>query len=125
MHHSDRGGQYASLDFQDKLAAYGMACSMNRKGNCWDNAPSDSFFVSLKNERVHTRRYATRNEAIADVFDCIEPLYNRRRRHSARPVHRPPPSCKLGLNGGTCNTGQLKQALLVDEKRREAQVVNR
>ena len=59
-----------------------MICSMRRKGNCWDNAPMESFFNSLKNERVHGTRYETRNDAIADAFDYIEPFYNRRRRHS-------------------------------------------
>ena len=82
MHHSDRGSQYASRVFQDKLVAYGMTCSMSRKGNCWDNAPTESFFNSLKNERVHGTRYATRDEAKTDLFDYIEPFYNRRRRHS-------------------------------------------
>jgi putative transposase len=82
MHHSDRGSQYASHAFQDKLTEYGMVCSMSRKGNCWDNAPTESFFNSLKNERVHGTRYATRDEAIADLFAYIEPFYNRSRRHS-------------------------------------------
>ena len=82
IHHSDRGSQYASLLFQDKLKDYGMICSMSRKGNCWDNAPTESFFGSLKNERVHGTRYATRAEAIADLFDYIEVFYNRSRRHS-------------------------------------------
>ena len=82
MHHSDRGSQYASQAFQSELAAYAMTCSMSRKGNCWDNAPTESFFNSLKNERVHATRYATQDEAKADVFDYIEPFYNRRRRHS-------------------------------------------
>ena len=59
-----------------------MICSMSRKGNCWDNAPTESFFNSFKNERVHGTRYETRAEAIADAFDYIEPFYNRRRRHS-------------------------------------------
>ena len=59
-----------------------MVCSMSRKGNCWDNAPTESFFNSLKNERVHGTRYDTRDEAIADVFDYIEPFYNRKRQHS-------------------------------------------
>ena len=59
-----------------------MTCSMSRKGNCWDNAPTESFFNSMKNERVHGTRYRTRTEAQADLFDYIEPLYNRRRRHS-------------------------------------------
>jgi putative transposase len=82
IHHSDRGSQYASLPFQEKLKDYGMICSMSRKGNCWDNAPTESFFNSLKNERVHGQRYATRAEAIADLFDYIEVFYNRSRRHS-------------------------------------------
>ena len=59
-----------------------MVCSMSRKGNCWDNAPTESFFNSLKNERVHGQRYATRAEAIADLFDYLEAFYNRSRRHS-------------------------------------------
>ena len=82
MHHSDRGSQYASGAFQARLHEYGMVCSMSRKGNCWDNAPTESFFNSLKNERVHGTRYDTRDEAIADVFDYIEPFYNRRRQHT-------------------------------------------
>ncbi len=82
MHHSDRGSQYASGAFQARLHEYGMVCSMSRKANCWDNAPTESFFNSLKNERVHGTRYDTRDAAIADVFDYIEPFYNRRRQHS-------------------------------------------
>ncbi len=82
LHHSDRGSQYASRPFQDRLASYGMVCSMSRKGNCWDNAPTESFFNSLKNERVHGTRYATRQAAEADVFDYIEVFYNWTRRHS-------------------------------------------
>ena len=82
IHHSDRGSQYASHAFQEKLTEYGMICSMSRKGNCWDNAPSESFFNSLKNERVHGTRYETRDEAITDLFAYIEVFYNRSRRHS-------------------------------------------
>ena len=59
-----------------------MLASMSRKGNCWDNATSESFFNSLKNERVHGSRYETRDEARSDLFDYIEVFYNRRRRHS-------------------------------------------
>jgi putative transposase len=83
IHHSDRGGQYCSHDFQKQLGDCGMLASMSRKGNCWDNAPSESFFNSLKNERVHGTRYETRDEARADVFEYIEVFYNRSRRHSA------------------------------------------
>ena len=82
IHHSDRGSQYASHAFQARLKEYGMTCSMSRKGNCWDNAPTESFFNSFKNERVHGTSYATRAEAIADAFDYIEPFYNRKRKHS-------------------------------------------
>lgn len=82
IHPPDRGSQYASRLFQDTLTGYGMMCSMSRKGNCRDNAPAESFFNSLKNERVHGTRYATRDEAIAGLFDYIEVFYNRSRRHS-------------------------------------------
>ena len=82
MHHSDRGSQYASHAFQEKLKGYGMICSMSRKGNCWDNAPTESWFNSFKNERVHGLRYETREEMKAMSFDYIEVLYNRKRQHS-------------------------------------------
>ena len=83
LHHSDRGSQYCSHDYQALLAQYGMQASMSRKGNCWDNAPMESFFNSLKNERVFHRSYATRAEARKDLFDYIEVFYNRKRRHSS------------------------------------------
>jgi len=83
LFHSDRGSQYASHEFQSRLAAYGMRSSMSRKGNCWDNAPTESFFNSLKNERVHATRYRTHQEAKADLFEYIEVFYNRSRRHSS------------------------------------------
>ncbi len=83
LFHSDRGSQYASCAMRDKLAEYGMTASMSRKGNCWDNAPTESFFNSLKNERVHGTRYQTRADAEADLFDYIAVFYNRRRRHSS------------------------------------------
>jgi putative transposase len=89
IHHSDRGSQYASHAHRDKLTEYGMRCSMSRKANCWDNAPAESFFNSLKNERVHGTRYATREEAIADLFDYIEVFYNRSRRHSTLGYNSP------------------------------------
>jgi len=82
MHHSDRGSQYASLVFQDKLKAYGMICSMSRKGNCWDNAPTESWFNSFKNEWVHGVRYATHADMKATSFEYIEVFYNRNRQHS-------------------------------------------
>ena len=89
IHHSDRGSQYASKAHRSKLSEYGMRCSMSRKANCWDNAPAESFFNRLKNERVHGTRYATREEAIADLFDYIEVFYNRSRRHSTLGYNSP------------------------------------
>jgi putative transposase len=82
LHHSDRGVQYAAHDYQRVLSNHGIACSMSRKGNCWDNACVESFFRTLKVERVYHRRYATREEAKQDVFQWIEVFYNRQRRHS-------------------------------------------
>jgi putative transposase len=82
LHHSDQGSQYTSDDFQRLLSAHGITCSMSRKGNCWDNAAMESFFSSLKTERVDRRPYASRDDARADVFDYIERFYNPRRRHS-------------------------------------------
>jgi putative transposase len=80
--HSDRGSQYASHAMGARLADYGMTASMSRKGNCWDNAPTESFFNSLKNERVHGTTYPTRAAAEADLFEYVEVFYNRSRRHS-------------------------------------------
>lgn len=81
--HSDRGSQYASADYQAVLADAGITCSMSRRGNCYDNAPVESFFASLKRELVHRYRFATREEAKTAVFRWIEVWYNRKRRHSA------------------------------------------
>ena len=83
LHHSDRGSQYACGDYQEALRGHGMLCSMSRKGDCWDNAPMESFFHTLKTELVNHRRYQTRWEAKADIFEYIEVFYNRARRHSA------------------------------------------
>ena len=83
IHHSDRGSQYCSHDYQQLLKDYGMQTSMSRKGNCWDNAPMESFFNSLKNECTHPARYTTREEAKQETFEYIEAFYNWRRRHSA------------------------------------------
>ena len=83
VHHSDRGSQYASLDYCQLLTQFGMVASMSRRGNCYDNAPMESFWASLKKERVHHQHYKTRAEARADIFDYIESFYNPVRRHSA------------------------------------------
>jgi len=82
LHHSDRGVQYASGDYQKLLAEHGIDCSMSRKGDCWDNAVAESFFSTLKAERVHRTDYVTRSQARASVFEYIEAFYNPRRRHS-------------------------------------------
>jgi putative transposase len=81
--HSDRGSQYASEHYQRRLGEERIACSMSRRGNCWDNAPMESFFASLKKELVHDEDYATRAEAKASIFEYIEAFYNRVRRHSS------------------------------------------
>ena len=82
IYHSDRGSQYTSEQFQRLMADHGVACSMSRSGNVWDNAAMESFFSSLKTERTARRMYRTRDDAKADVFDYIERFYNPKRRHS-------------------------------------------
>ena len=81
--HSDRGAQYASADYRQLLARHGLVASMSRKGNCYDNAFVESFWSSLKYETVYHRRFATRAEAKAALFDYIEIFYNRTRLHSS------------------------------------------
>lgn len=83
MIHSDRGSQYASEEYRKLVASYGMHMSMSRKGNCWDNAPMESFFGTLKKECVHLHSYRTRQEARKDIFEYIEVFYNRHRLHSS------------------------------------------
>ena len=80
--HSDRGSQYCSKDFQLLLSKNQMKSSMSRKGDCWDNSVAESFFGSLKTERVFGSAYLTREEAKQDVIDYIEMFYNSKRRHS-------------------------------------------
>jgi putative transposase len=82
LHHSDRGSQYASADYQALLAQHAMIPSMSRKGNCWDNAPMESFFHSLKVEWLHEQTFHTRAEARQAIFTFIEVWYNRQRLHS-------------------------------------------
>ena len=82
LHHSDRGSQYTSDQFQRLMADNGVVCSMSRSGNVWDNAAMESFFSSLKTERMARKMYRTRDEARADVFDYTERFYNPKRRHS-------------------------------------------
>ena len=82
LHHSDQGSQYTSQQFQTLMSDNGVTCSMSRSGNVWDNAAMESFFSSLKTERVRRQVYRTRDVARADVFDYIERFYNTTRRHS-------------------------------------------
>lgn len=82
LHHSDQGSQYTSEQFQRLMADNGVICSMSRSGNVWDNAAMESFFSSLKTERIGKKVYRTRTQAKADVFDYIECFYNPTRRHS-------------------------------------------
>jgi putative transposase len=81
--HSDRGSQYASEHYQGLLGRHGITCSMSRVAQCWDNAPVESFFATLKRELVHSEQYTTREQAQASIFEYIEAFYNRVRRHSS------------------------------------------
>jgi transposase InsO family protein len=82
IHHSDRGSQYCAREYRALLTQFGMKASMSRKGNCYDNAPMESFWGTLKNELVHHHRYRTREEAIREITEYIEIFYNRQRRQA-------------------------------------------
>lgn len=82
IHHSDRGSQYCAHNYRQSLDNMGILASMSRRGNCYDNAPMESFWGSLKNELVHHCRYSTRQEAMRSITEYIEIFYNRQRRHS-------------------------------------------
>lgn len=82
VHHSDRGSQYASYEYQSLLSSHLMISSMSRKGDCWDNAVVESFFHTLKTELIYHCKYKTREEAMQSIFEYIEVFYNRKRRHS-------------------------------------------
>jgi transposase InsO family protein len=83
IHHSDRGVQYCCAEYRKELAAWGMVASMSRVGDCYDNAPKESFWATLKKELMSERTFATRSEARAAVFEYIEVFYNRQRLHSS------------------------------------------
>lgn len=87
--HTDRGSQYASEVHRGLIKDYGIVQSMSRKGNCWDNSPMESFFKTLKVERIHQLRYETRAQAKLDVIDWIEGFYNRERMHSSNGYQSP------------------------------------
>jgi transposase InsO family protein len=82
IHHSDRGSQYCSHEYRRILDQFGMKASMSRKGNCYDNAPMESFWGTLKQELVYHRRYTSRRQAIQDITEYIEIFYNRLRRQA-------------------------------------------
>jgi len=83
IHHSDRGVQYCSKDYQELLQKHKFICSMSRKGNCYDNACAETFFSTIKQELIYLKRFQTREEARRAIFDYIEVFYNRKRRHAA------------------------------------------
>lgn len=97
LHHSDRGVQYASEDYQHLLKSHGMTASMSGKGDCWDNACAESFWATLKKEVVYQEHYATREEARRSLFEYIEVFYNRKRLHSAL-GYRSPEAFEASLN---------------------------
>ena len=97
LHHSDRGVQYASEDYQHLLQSHGIACSMSGKGDCWDNAVMESFWATLKTELVNHERYETREQARASIFGYIEVFYNRQRLHSSL-GYLSPEQFEAGLN---------------------------
>lgn len=110
IHHSDRGIQYASGDYQRLLREHSITCSMSRKGDCWDNAVAESFFSTLKAELVYRTDFVSRSQAFALLFEYIEAFYNGRRRHSAlgyvSPVEHEAAATRNGyatlqLQGGT------------------------
>jgi putative transposase len=82
MHHSDRGSQYCSQEYRNLLGQFGLQASMSGKGNCFDNAPMESFWGTLKQELVHHRHYSSRQEAMRDITEYIEIFYNRQRRQA-------------------------------------------
>jgi transposase InsO family protein len=97
LHHSDRGVQYASDEYQRLLKNSGMEVSMSGKGDCWDNAMMESFWSTLKTEAVHHKQFATREEARAAIFEYIEVFYNRKRLHSSL-GYLSPEAFEAGLN---------------------------
>ena len=109
LHHSDRGSQYTSEQFQRLMADNGVVCSMSRSGNVWDNAAMESFFSSLKTERTARKMYRTRDAAKVDVFDYIERFYNPKRRHSTigymSPMEFVGEAARPGVDAGAAEPG--------------------
>ena len=99
LHHSDRGSQYCSYEYRELLERFGMRASMSRTGNCYDNAPMESFWGTLKQELVHHYRYNTRQDAIRDITEYIEVFYNRQRKQ-ARLGYLSPVAYEQSLHAG-------------------------
>ena len=97
--HSDRGSQYCSHEYRKRIEKYGLVCSMSRKGNCWDNAPMEAFWGKLKYEWLEGRRFRTREEARAAVFEYVEIFYNRCRLHASNGYLTPEEYWRLGKAG--------------------------
>jgi len=106
--HSDRGSQYASAEYQALLHRHGLRCSMSRKGNCWDNAVMERFFLNLKMERVWQRDYANHAEAVNDIADYIVGFYNSHRLHSTLGYQSPNAYERISAS-------EVKQPILVSE----------
>jgi putative transposase len=127
LHHSDRGSQYASGDYQQALAADGIVCSMSRRGDCWDNAVAESFFAPVKVELVHDARWETRAAARIELFEYIEVFYNGQRRHSA--IGYLSPRASSGsvrsngrqLNPGVYDTGASPGSIRIAISRRRSE----
>jgi len=97
IHHTDRGSQYASKEYQNALKSYGMVCSMSAKGRCYDNAVAESFFHSLKVELVYRQTFRSREEAMSKVFKYMETFYNNQRIHSTLDYKTPAEYERLAL----------------------------
>jgi len=113
LHHSDRGSQYASGDYQRALAQHGIVCSMSRRGDCWDNAVAESFFATLKVELVHDATWATRTAARSELFDYLEVFYNGRRRHSTGAARRSAAADAPGPASCPSTKGDAPQSLVL------------
>jgi putative transposase len=120
LHHSNRGSQYTSEQFQRLMIDHGVVCSMSRSGNVWDNAAMESFFSSLKTERTARKIYRTRDEAKADVFDYIERFYKRASEHPSGYVFEEKRFCWSGCDPagyfGFCFAERLQRLVALDQR---------
>jgi putative transposase len=96
IHHSDRGSQYASLEYRAELGRHGIVCSMSRKGDCWDNAVAESFFATLKGELIERECWPTKARAMAAIIEYIAYFYNPKRNHSVL-GYTSPMECEISV----------------------------